>query len=214
LVLLFLRIRLAKESPQTDSAPQSPGGIVPFWPLYITTVVAVSASSVLIWAIPQVLNKSGFELTFGGFSAMLFSLAGGLGGILVSRYATRKGEMKICAWMLAAGVPFGFLYPALITYRPAAALIAVTGLLCYGSYPLMVSMARQSSGGNLGRRMGLIVGGTWLIACFVPRLMAPVAQKTSLEFVLFLAPVGYLVAAGMCWYLWMKMKPVKTDDAL
>ena len=54
--------------------------------------------------------------------------------------------------MLAAGAPFGFLYPALIMYRPSAALVAVMGFLCYGSYPLMVSMARQSRGGNLGRR--------------------------------------------------------------
>jgi FSR family fosmidomycin resistance protein-like MFS transporter len=153
-------------------------------------------------------------LTFGGFSAMLFSLAGGLGGMLVSRYAARNGEMKICAWMLAVGAPFGFLYPALIMYRPSAALVAVMGFLCYGTYPLMVSMARQSRGGNLGRRMGLIVGGTWLIASFVPRLMAPVAQKISLNFVLFLAPIGYLVAAGMCWYLWMQMKKAKANDAI
>jgi FSR family fosmidomycin resistance protein-like MFS transporter len=214
LVLFLLRVRLAQESAQPEPIPDRPGHAVPFWPLYITTVVAGSASSVLVWAIPQALNKAGFELTFGGFSVMLFSLAGGLGGMLVSRRAARKGEMKTCIWMLAAGVPFGFLYPVLIAHRWSSALVAVTGLLCYGAYPLMVSMARQSRGGNLGRRMGLIVGGTWLIAGFMPRLMAPVAQKISLQFVLFLAPVGYLVAAGMCWYLWTKMKRVNNDDAI
>jgi FSR family fosmidomycin resistance protein-like MFS transporter len=214
LFLLSLRIQLAREDTQSQLSPGGPDGTVPFWPLYVTTVVAGSASSVLVWAIPQALNKADFALTFGGFSAMLFSLAGGLGGMLVSRYAARNGEMKICAWMLAAGAPFGFLYPALIMYRPSAALVAVMGFLCYGSYPLMVSMARQSRGGNLGRRMGLIVGGTWLIAGFVPRLMAPVAQKMGLNFVLFLAPIGYLVAAGMCWYLWMQMKKAKPNDAI
>jgi FSR family fosmidomycin resistance protein-like MFS transporter len=214
LVLLLLRIRLSKESQESDTAPVSSGCAVPLWPLYFTAVVAGSASSLLVWAIPQALDKAGFNLTFGGFSTMLFSLAGGLGGMLVSRHAACKGELKICAWMLAAGVPFGFLYPAQSMYRPSAAQVAVMGFLCYGTYPLMVSMARQCRGGNLGSRMGLIVGGTWLISGFVPRLMAPVAQKTSLEFVLFLAPIGYLVAAGMCWYLWMKMKQVKTDDAI
>jgi MFS transporter, FSR family, fosmidomycin resistance protein len=212
--LLSLRIRLAREDTQSQLSPGEPDGTVPFWPLYITTVVAGSASSVLVWAIPQALNKADFDLTFGGFSAMLFSLAGGLGGMLVSRHAARKGEMKICVWMLAAGAPFGFLYPALIMYRPSAALVAVMGFLCYGTYPLMVSMARQSRGGNLGRRMGLIVGGTWLIASFVPRLMAPVAQKMGLNVVLFLAPLGYLTAAGMCWYLWMQMKKAKQNDAI
>jgi FSR family fosmidomycin resistance protein-like MFS transporter len=205
-VLLLLRIRLAQESQETDTVPVLSGRAVPFWPLYITTVVAGSASSLLVWAIPQALDKAGFDLTFGGFSVMLFSLAGGIGGMLASRRAARKGELLMCVWMLAAGAPIGFLYPGLMTHRGSAALIAVVGLLCYGAYPLMVSMARQSRGGNLGNRMGLIVGGTWLIAGFVPRLMAPLAQKISLEFVLFLAPVGYLVAAGMCWYLWMQMK--------
>jgi FSR family fosmidomycin resistance protein-like MFS transporter len=206
LILLSLRVRLSQESPDSDAAPVSSVQTVPFWPLYITTVVAGSASSVLVWAIPQAIDKAGFELTFGGFSVMLFSLAGGVGGMLISRRAARQGELKMCIWMLAAGVPFGFLYPGLITHHWSAVLIAVTGLLCYGAYPLMVSMARQSRGGNLGRRMGLIVGGTWLIAGFMPRLLAPVAQKTSLNFVLLLAPLGYLIAAGMCWYLWMKMK--------
>jgi MFS transporter, FSR family, fosmidomycin resistance protein len=206
LVLLSLRIRLSQEGPESETSPVLPEKVVPFWPLYITTVVAGSASSVLVWAIPQALNKAGFELTFGGFSVMLFSLAGGIGGMLASRRASIKGELIMCVWMLAAGAPFGFLYPALITHRGSAALIAVAGLLCYGAYPLMVSMARQCRGGNLGKRMGLIVGGTWLIAGFMPRLMAPLAQKMSLNFVLFLAPLGYLVAAGMCWYLWTKMK--------
>ena len=145
---------------------------------------------------------------------MLFSLAGGFGGILVSRRAALKGELSICIWMLAAGFPFGLLYPFAITHQWAAGLIAVTGFLCYGAYPLMVSMARQCRGGNLGGRMGLIVGGTWLIAGFMPRLMAPIAQKISLKFVLFLAPLGYLVAAVMCWYLWRRLKRIKTYDAI
>jgi MFS transporter, FSR family, fosmidomycin resistance protein len=206
LILLSLRIRLSQESLESDVVPVPSGQTVPFWPLYITTVVAGSVSSVLVWAIPQAINKAGFELTFGGFSVMLFCLAGGIGGMLASRRASLKGELIMCVWMLAAGVPFGFLYPFLITHRWSAVLMAVTGLFCFGAYPLMVSMARQSSGGNLGGRMGLIIGGTWLIAGFVPRLMAPVAQKMGLNFVLFLAPLGYLVAAGMCWYLWTKMK--------
>ncbi len=206
LVLLLLQIRLSQESQESDTAPVSSDCKVPLWLLYITAVVAGSASSRLVWAIPQALDKAGFDLTFGGFSVMLFSLAGGVGGMLASRWAARKGELMMCAWMLAAGVPFGFLYPALNAHHGSAVLMTVTGLFSYGAYPLMVSMARQSSGGNLGGRMGLIVGGTWLISGFVPRLMAPVAQKTSLQFVLFLAPVGYLVAAAMCWYLWTKMK--------
>jgi FSR family fosmidomycin resistance protein-like MFS transporter len=206
LILLSLRVRLSQESSDSDTAPVPLGRVIPFWPLYIMTVVAGSASSVLVWAIPQAIDKAGFELTFGGFSVMLFSLAGGVGGMLISRRAARQGELKICIWMLAAGVPFGLLYPGLITHRWSAALITIAGLLCYGAYPLMVSMARQSRGGNLGKRMGLIVGGTWLIAGFMPRLLAPVAQKTSLNFVLFLAPLGYLIAAGMCWHLWTRMK--------
>jgi FSR family fosmidomycin resistance protein-like MFS transporter len=206
IVLASLRVRLAEEKQPIDDTNAQGGAAVPFWPLFIMTALGGSSSSVLVWAVPQTLDKMGFALTFGGFSVMLFSLAGGLGGILMSRWAARKGELITCLGMLAVGVPFGFFYSAATQYRWGAVLLGLTGLLCYGAYPLMVSMARQAEGGNLGRRMGLIVGGTWLIASFVPRLLAPVAQKIGLHPILMIAPLGYLAAAALAAYLWLKIK--------
>lgn len=210
LILLLMRIQMARDESQTESSTEAEKQQISFWPIYILAIVAGSASASLVWAIPQALHQAGFELTFGGFSVMLFCLASGVGGIVVSRRAARWGELKVCAWMMAAGVPFGLLYPVWINHRASVVLVALMGLLCYGAYPLMVSMARHSRGGNLGNRMGLIVGGTWLVAGFAPRLLAPVAHRMGLKFVLLIVPLGYLAAAVMCWYLWIKLKRV--DD--
>lgn len=212
-ILWALRVQLACEGDHA-ARKDAPIGQVSFWPVFVMAVLGGCSSSVVVWAVPQALAQFGFELNFGGYSVMLFSLAGGIGGIVVSRLAARKGELITCLWMLLAGIPFGFLYAEAVTHRWASWLIALLGLLCYGAYPLMVSMARQAGGANLGQRMGFIIGGTWLITSFVPRLLAPVAERWGLKVILLAAPLGYLAAATLAGYLWIQIKRKKQHDAI
>jgi len=172
----------------------------------VMAVLAGLSTAALIWATPQILHDAGFALTKGGVSVMLFSLSGGLGGMLAARYAARRGELLVCGLMLAAGLPFAAGYAVWVRQGWAMWLLAAAGLLCYGAYPIMVSLARQSRGGNLGRRMGLMVGGTWLIASFVPMLLGPVAQAVGLHLIIALAPAGYAVSAMLIGYVLLKRR--------
>ncbi len=204
--LAMMRVQLAREESHPVCPTSRPKPSVSFWPVFLMAVLGGTSSSVLVWAVPQTLDKMHFPLSFGGLSVMLFSLAGGLGGILVSRWAARTGELKVCFWMLTAGLPFAFAYPAAVHHRWACGLITAAGLLCYGAYPLMVSFTRQAGGKNLGSRMGWIVGGTWLIACMVPRMLAPAANSLGFKMILTIAPTGYLAAACLAGYLLVQSK--------
>lgn len=206
IALALMRVQLAREESPAAASPNLPKKAVSFWPVFLMAVLGGTSSSILVWAVPQTLDKMHFQLSFGGLSVMLFSLAGGLGGILVSRWAARTGELKMCFWMLTAGLPFAFAYPAFVHQRWACGLITAAGLLCYGAYPLMVSFTRQAGGKNLGSRMGWIVGGTWLIACMVPRLLAPAADTLGFKMILTIAPLGYLAAACLAGYLLVQSK--------
>jgi hypothetical protein len=56
-------------------------------------------------------------------------------------------------------------------------------------------MARNSKGGNLGGRMGLIVGGVWGVASLVLMALGPVAEKYGVAIILNLSWSGYFLTA-------------------
>ena len=94
--------------------------------------------------------------------------------------------------LLAAPVALGYL---LLMHRNWAVwLIFASGFFAFAAYILLVTLARYAPGGNLGFRMGWVVGGTWLLAniIFVP--LAPVAERFGAEVVLYYAPLGYLLS--------------------
>ncbi|MBP8605533.1 MAG: hypothetical protein KBI46_06815 [Phycisphaerae bacterium] len=192
---LCFRVRLAVESDEASRrAAQSSNLYVSFWLVMAIATLSACSVQVLMWIVPQRLNEIGTDLTVGGVAVSLFSMAGGIGGIIVARWADRYGEIKLIEWMLAVGTPFVGAYLLLADRSWAAGLLCVGGFFCYGAYPLMISAARNSRGPNLGRRMGFIVGGIWLAACLLPMQLGPAAHRFGTGPILFCVPVGFLAA--------------------
>ena len=73
-------------------------------------------------------------------------------------------------------------------------LLFFTGFCSNAVYPLLVTMARYAIGPNLGRRMGLIVGGTWGIASVVLITLGPVADSFGAVAILKCTFAGYLLS--------------------
>lgn len=198
LVIMLLGVRLAVERDEaTRRTLRQHETPLPFWLIMAIATLAACSAQTLTWIVPQRISEIGSGLTVGGLAVSMFSLAGGVGGIVVSRYARRHGEMRLIIWMLAAGIPFIIAYLFLMHYTWAVGLLFVGGFFCFGAYPLMVSAARHSEGPNLGRRMGLIVGGIWLVACVLPMLLGPVAEHFGTVPILFCVPVGFVLSLGL-----------------
>jgi MFS family permease len=199
--MILARIRLAVERDETDRqarhSQQTKRLPVSFWAVMAIATLAACSVQVLMWIVPQHISHIGADLTRGGKDVSLFSLAGGLGGVLLAPYAARRGELPTVTFMLAAGIPFILAYVILPHYLASVLLLAVGGFFCFGAYPIMVSIARHSKGPNLGRRMGLIVGGIWLGACLLPMLLGPVAERLGTGFVIFLTPIGFTLALAL-----------------
>jgi len=190
----IVRIRLAVEEPRAAAVGTEPGAKeIGFGAILGMAVLAMGSVQVLMWILPQHISRIGAQLTLGGKTVSVFTLAGGIGGMLWARTAHRRGELKTIITMLAIGVPFVILYLALLHAGPISlAALAAGGFFCYGAYPIMVSLARRSPGPNLGRRMGLVVGGIWLAACVLPMLLGPVAkQPWGTSAILYSTPAGF-----------------------
>lgn len=194
-IVMVLGIRLAveRDEPARRTLRQHEKPL-PFWLIMAIATLAACSSQTLTWIVPQRISEIGSSLTIGGLAVSMFSLSGGVGGIVVSRHASRHGEMKLIVRMLMCGIPFIIAYLLLMQHTWAVALLFVGGFFCFGAYPLMVSAARHSEGPNLGRRMGLIVGGIWLAACVLPMLLGPVAEHFGTVPILFCVPVGFVLS--------------------
>jgi MFS family permease len=202
-----VRIKLAVEpSPSAAAKPDPAVRQIGFGAILGMAVLAMGSVQVLMWIVPQHISRIGAELTLGGKTVSLFTLAGGIGGMLWARTAHKRGELKTIIRMLALGVPFVGLYLALLHAGSVSlAALAAGGFFCYGAYPIMVSLARRSRGPNLGRRMGLVVGGIWLAACILPMILGPVAkQPWGTSAILYSSPAGF--AAALLLAAWQKSK--------
>ena len=195
MVLIGLRIRLAVERDEparrTRRPPETP---LSFWLIMTIATLAACSTQTLMWILPQHISHIGANLTVGGLAVSMFSVAGGFGGIVLSKQAARHGEIKITIRMLLCGIPFMVAYLLFVRYTWAVVLLFAAGFFCFGAYPLMVSAARHSEGPNLGRRMGLIVGGIWLGACLLPMLLGPVAEHFGTLPILFCVPIGFVLS--------------------
>ena len=63
------------------------------------------------------------------------------------------------------------------------------------AYPLIATVARYTSGPNLGMRMSLIVGGAWGIASLIQMLIGYFAEEIGLHNILLFSSAGYLISA-------------------
>ena len=198
LAMIALGVRLAVERDEAvRQAKREQSQPVSFWLIMAIATLAACSAQTLLWIVPQRVNELGANLTLGGLAVSMFCLAGGIGGIVMSRKAHRLGEMAMIRRMLMAGVPFVTAYLFWMQYRWGVGLLFIGAFFCFGAYPIMVSAARQSKGPNLGQRMGLIVGGIWLVACLLPMLLGPVAEHWGTLPIVFCVPVGFVLALGL-----------------
>ena len=197
-LMIVVRIQLMVETDepsrpvlQRHEKPQS------FWLIMVIATLGACSMQLLSWIVPQHINEIGGNLTVGGLAVSIFCLSGGIGGIFISRHASRHGEMKLIVRMLMCGIPFVIAYLLLIQHIWSVALLSVGGFCCFGAYPLMVSAARHCPGLNFGGRMGLIVGGVWLVASVLPMLLGPVAKHFGTVPILFCIPIGFMLSLAL-----------------
>ena len=216
-VLMLLGIRLAVErdeqARQARRTAPRPEERVPFVVVLLIATLIVSSVQLLMWIVPQHISEIGADLTHGGRTVSLFTLAGGLGGMALARFGARRGELNLVILMLAAGIPFVLGYVLLLRYAVSVVLLSVGGFFCYGAYPIMVSIARSSRGPNLGRRMGLVVGGIWLVACVLPMVLGPLAEHAGTGAVIFLSPAGFMLALVLAVAAAVKTHRHKTESS-
>jgi MFS family permease len=195
MLMLVSGIRLAVERDEASrKAAHSNTQPVSFWQIMVIATLGASSTTILAWLIPQRFSQLGANLSTGGLAVSLFSLAGGIGGIVMAKIASRRGEMLTIRWMLAAGIPFITAYLFLLEHTASVVLIFIGGFFCFGSYPIMVSLARHCDGPSLGRRMGLIVGGIWLVACTLPMLLGSAAEHFGPGAILLCTPIGFVLS--------------------
>jgi MFS family permease len=207
LLVALTKNTLAVESKTKNAIPASPEKVhPPFVLIMLMATFAAISTATIVWIMPQRLHELGFELTFGGFTVMLFSVAGGLGSFLWAFFAHKKGELPCAIFALFLGLPFFVAYDLLIQNRFAVWFVFAASFCCFGAYPLMVTIGRYSTGMTLGRRMGFIVGGTWLISSMFPAILAPLAKTIGMQTILACANIGYLFSALLGLYIQRKMR--------
>lgn len=192
LLIAFLKIRLAVEPKTTGANKSKATGKGPaFWPIIAMAVPAGISTTIIASLLPTRLEELGFELTFGGFSAMMFGAGGALGSFVWAWVAHKKSELPCAIASLLLSPVLLLLYLMLIGNRAAVWVLFGVGFNAISAYILMITMARRATGPNLGQRMGLIVGGNWAVAIVVLMI---VAQFFSVKDLLKIAPAGYLVS--------------------
>lgn len=198
LLVRLLKIRLAVESSDDKCVPFDAGRErFAFWPLMIMAVPAAISSTLIVALLPTRLSELGFALTFGGFSLMIFGVAGGLGSFFWAGLAHKRSEMKCTIAACLVGVPLLFGYMLLIDNKAAMFLLFAGAFCCGAAYPLMVTMARYAVGPKLGQRMGFMVGGAWGIGSVALLLVSPMAERLGVYAILVLTPLGFAVSGLM-----------------
>ncbi len=201
LLITPLRLRLARD----QDPPQAPPTVAknhpcvsPFRQIMALTTLAGITSAVLTWILPQRL----YAHEMGGLAVMMYMLGGGIGAFVLGCLAHRWGEIRTAVVAIGSSLPLLFLAIMHIERTWALFLLFVVGFLGFGAYPLMISLARRAPGPGLGRRMGLIIGGVWGLACLSQMVLGPVADHFGPHVVLRLTPAGFAAAWLLGLYMW------------
>jgi MFS transporter, FSR family, fosmidomycin resistance protein len=199
--IYFFKFRLVVEP---KIKPDLTENRIPFWDIFFMAVPLTLSSTVLISLLPTFLHDSGFELTFGGFSTMLFGLGGAAGSFVFAVAAHKKGELKTAIWILLAGTVLVEVYWLLVHHHAAVWILFFGGFCVVSAYPLIVTMARHAHGLNLGQRMAIIVGGAWGPPNAALILFGWVAEHFGIHWILRFVFMGYLISAIIGVYILKK----------
>jgi MFS transporter, FSR family, fosmidomycin resistance protein len=203
--VLLSRVQLAVDNdPANPSAAGSATQQLPFALIMAMALPAATSTTIITTLLPTHLNSLGFALKFGGLSTAIFGWGGTVGPYIWAAIAHRKGDLRCAAVSFLGAAPIVLLYLLLMKGRNAAALLFGVGFFATSAYVLTITLARSCPGGNLGRRMGWIVGGTWLLAylAFIP--LAWLAEHIGTGIILALTPVGYVVSGILA--IWLIVK--------
>ena len=204
LAVLLLRIRLAAESIPTDAPESEPNrNNLDFRLVMIMAIPAAVSTTLLAMLVPTLLEETGFDLTFGGFSATMFGLGGALGSFVWAAIAHRKGELLCSSLAFLLAGPIAFVYLLLLSNTWAIWIAFGAGFFAFAAYILLITLARYAVGAGLGARMAWIVGGTWLFASIVFMPIAALADCFGTAKIMQYAPIGYLVSGlfGICLFM-------------
>jgi len=203
----FLRIRLAVEQKvRNKNEARTEENQLPFWLIMAMAMPATISTIVLANLLPTVLNELGFELTFGGFSTMMFGLGGAAGSFVWANIAHKKGELNCSIAALFLVIPFLVAYLVLINNKMAIWLLFGAGFCAISAYILMITLSRYATGLSLGRRMGFMVGGTWALANIVFVALLPVAEHFGPNVILKFTPLGYLCSGAFGLFVMLKVQ--------
>jgi len=206
-MVIFLRIRLAVERKVRNKSDTRTGGNrLPFWLIMAMAMPAAVSTTILVTLLPTVLNELGFELTFGGFSTMMFGLGGAVGSFIWANIARKKGELRCSIAALFLVVPFLVTYLALIDKKMAIWILFAAGFCAISAYILMITLSRYAAGLSLGQRMGFMVGGTWALASIVFMALLPVTEHFGTNVILKFTPLGYLFSGLFGFFVMLKFR--------
>ncbi|MHC4888411.1 MAG: MFS transporter [Planctomycetota bacterium] len=207
LMVIFFRIRIAVEPRvRSENGSGTAEKRLSFWLVIAMAMPAAISTLVLASLLPTVLNKLGFELTFGGFSVTMFGLGGAVGSFVWGGIGHKKGELPCSIAALFLVVPFLVTYLILIDNRMAIWMLFGAGFCAVSAYVLMVTLARGATGPNLGQRMGFMVGGTWALANIVFLALLPVAEAFGPGVILKFVPLGYLLSGAFGLFIMLKTR--------
>jgi len=213
LALAFLKVPLAVEPRAVRGQPAPTGAPrLPFWPIMAMAMLAGISTSTVVWIVPLRLEELGFPLTFGGYTVMMFSLGAGLGFFWWAAAARRLHHTTCTVLSVSLGIPLIIAYALTVEHCGAVWFLFAASFCAYGSYPLMVSVARNASGPRLGQRMGLMVGGTWGISSLFLMALAPVADRFGKQAILFWSWTGYALACAAGVYLLFRMRRAAAEE--
>jgi FSR family fosmidomycin resistance protein-like MFS transporter len=206
LLVIFLRIRLAVErTGNSNNMAETFRNRLPFWFIFAMAMPAAVSTIVLATLLPTVLYELGFELTFGGFSATMFGLGGAAGSFVWAWFAHKKGELRCSIIALLLAVPFLVAYLIFIESKMAIWMMFGTGFCSISAYTLMITLARDTTGPNLGRRMGFMVGGTWALANIAFLALLPAIEYLGADVVMRFTPLGYVLSAFFGLFIMLKV---------
>lgn len=196
ILLKSTKIKLAVETNQDQNENNTPrNNGLNFWHLMGMAVPIATSSTILVALTPTYLGQVGFDLSFGGFTTMVFGIAAAIGAFLWACLAHKKNELIAAIIPLVIGTPLLIIYTILIDNRSAFWILSGVGFSAAAAFPLVVSMARHAKGPTLGQRMAWILGGAWGSASLILMALGPVADAFGVKIILNFIFVGYLVAA-------------------
>jgi len=205
-LILIFRIRLAVETDHRDQSDMHGQEQYRFWRVFTMSLVSASSVFLLLWFVPQRLNELGFDLGFGGFTLMLFTISSAAGSFFWGWAAHKKGQMFCARTAMIINIPLVASYLFFMKYSWAAWILLGSGFCGTGAYVMMVTMARSAIGLKIGQRVGLLVGGTWAVAGAVSLLLSPLGLKTILWF----SPVGFAVTLILSYWVTNKQEVIKS----